>query len=79
MPTLVYLAWLITHNRRAVAAGRPMLQLGDAPWPWLAGAGIALMGCMLGGLALLDGTAPGAHYTPPRVIDGIVVPGSSSR
>jgi hypothetical protein len=47
----------------------------DAPWLWLAAAGIGLMAVvMLIGVFIHD-TAPAVRYVPPHIEDGKVVPG----
>lgn len=47
----------------------------DAPWLWLAAAGIGLMAVvMLTGVFIHD-AAPAVRYVPPHIEDGKVVPG----
>jgi hypothetical protein len=79
LPTLAYLGWFYLAQRRAVLAGQPEKapRLGDVPWIVLALTGLIVAGTGLFGGALFGGAKPGAHYTPPHVENGRVVPGES--
>lgn len=80
-PSLLYFLWFAHARRKAIAAGTPEAapKLGDAPWVYLAGFGVGFMLLVLGASTLFfqDRGTPGDVYTPPRLIDGQVVPGHS--
>lgn len=78
-PTLIYLAYVLTVERRRALAGpdaaRPWWVA--APWVPLIGSGVALVAVVLVGWALLGGGEPGRAYVPAHVVDGEVVPGTT--
>lgn len=47
----------------------------DAPWLWLAAAGIALMGVVVLTGVFIHEAAPAMRYVPPHIENGRVVPG----
>ena len=73
LPTLVYIAYtLLTRN--TTSAGTVV---SDAPLIWLFIAGALLVGATLVYYATITpGGAPGAVYTPPRMKDGRIEPGT---
>ena len=71
LPTLLYVLWLVTMRRAALAGPAPWRAL---PWVWLVGAGLALSMLLLFVIGVRIGTPEGT-YVPPRYIDGRVVPG----
>jgi hypothetical protein len=71
LPFLVYIVWV------ALTRGRSPGWLRGAPWPHLAGAGVALMAASLLAWNLLSGAPPEAVYIPPHVEDGEIVPGTA--
>ncbi len=73
LPFVVYGVWLALARRRAGPAGARDWR--DAPWTWLAIAGMGLLIMSLVGLALVSGSPPGGTYVPPQYIDGEIVPG----
>ncbi len=75
LPTALYALWIAWQRRRAAAAGAVEAELQELPWFWLILAGLALAIAAMIGTAFLSGYAPGAHYTPPSVKGGEVVPG----
>ena len=75
LPTVLYLLYMITANRRAASAPGQPLWWREVPWLWLAVAGAALVAVCLGAFALFGGAAPGTAYRPARLIDGKIVPG----
>lgn len=78
-PTLIYLAYVLTVERRRALAGPDAAQPWwvTAPWVRLIGAGVALAALVLVGLALVGGGEPGGVYVPAHVVDGEVVPGAT--
>ena len=53
----------------------PAIEKG--PWPYLLLAGALLTVGVAGTMALLGGADPGSTYTPARIEDGRVVPGTT--
>ncbi|HYH19769.1 MAG TPA: DUF6111 family protein [Azospirillum sp.] len=86
LPTVVYLLYVTTvEARRARAAqeGGPVPWWVEAPWPWLVGGGVVLVGLTLGALALTGGDKPGGVYVPAhmengRLIEGITRPATGN-
>jgi len=74
LPTLLFFAWSMIARRRRAGAG-PAAGMRDAPWMWLALAGVVLLGASLATLALTGGADPGKTYESPRYEDGRIVPG----
>lgn len=78
LPAALYFLWLWSARSRARAGAgeaKPAAWWEEAPWHWLALAGVALLAATLFALALTSGAPPGKVYTPPHVEDGQVVPG----
>ncbi len=78
LPAALYFVWLWSARARAQPGGaqaRPAAWWEEAPWPWLALAGVALMAATLFALALTSGSPPGKVYNPPHVENGRIVPG----
>jgi hypothetical protein len=76
LPTLIYLGWAAAERRRterAQAGEAPRWQ--DAPWIWLAGAGLVLATVTTVALSLFGGSGIEGTYVPPRLEGGRVVPG----
>ena len=73
LPTLVYVSYmLLTRSQASTGA-----IVNDAPLIWLFIAGALLVGATLVYYATITpGGAPGAVYTPPRMKDGHIEPGS---
>ena len=71
LPFLVYVVYV------AVARGRTPGWLGDAPWPYLAVAGVVLMAISLLTWGLMSGAPTDRVYVPPRFEDGRVVPSTT--
>ena len=73
LPTAMYFAYVLM-TRRSVTAGAVA---SDAPLVWLFIAGALLVGATLVYYAsITPGGAPGAVYTPPRMKDGRIEPGT---
>lgn len=69
-PTLIYL-WLKSRG------GTPArIAAKDAPWVWLAAAGIVFAAVVLSVWALTSGGPTESTYRPARFEDGRVVPGA---
>jgi hypothetical protein len=79
LPLALYLLWFVRASRIAQAAGQVAPKLGDVPWPWLIAIAVLLLAGALGAYMTMDGAAPGGHYEPARVIDGLIVPGRVTR
>ena len=73
LPFLLYWAYLSLARRRATAAGGPS-RWQDAPWIWMAAAGVVLMIASLAAFGLSSGVKPGTRLIPPTVVDGKIVP-----
>jgi heme A synthase len=76
LPAAVYFLWLAHEQRRIKRLGEgepPRWQ--DAPWLWLASAGIALMVVVAVASALFGGDQAGPGYVPPRAVNGEIIPG----
>jgi Family of unknown function (DUF6111) len=69
LPFLVYLAYAHLAQKTRVLDG--------APWLVLAAAGVGLLAVSLVSWRLLTGAPPGETYTPARIEDGRVVPGTT--
>jgi len=79
-PFVVYELWRMFAPPRYGGKGTgepdPMERL---PWPWLAGAGVALVLVTVFSLALFSDWEEGMVYEPPKLIDGEVQPGRFKR
>jgi Family of unknown function (DUF6111) len=70
-PALLYFSYVYLRRR-----GNPDEEiLSNAPIFWLLAAGVSLMLASLIIFGQWQGGAPGKHYVPPRVQDGVVIPG----
>ena len=75
LPFALYAVWLAVSRRKALAARQGTLPgWRAAPWSWLAVTGVGLLILSFIAVALMTGDEPGGTYTPPRYIDGKVVP-----
>lgn len=72
LPFLVYGLWMYRVRRKRAATGGLW---DDAPLTWLLIAGFALMIGSLFAVGFLSGDDPVGTYVPPRVVDGVIVPG----
>ena len=76
LPLIAYWLWLKYVGRKATINGQPVLRFRDGPWYW------AVLTSLLIGLAcfvFLGAESIGGQkgvYTPPRLENGVVVPGS---
>ncbi|HUC63194.1 MAG TPA: DUF6111 family protein [Alphaproteobacteria bacterium] len=75
LPTAIYALWLLRERRRAATAGAAVPGWEEGPWFWLALGGIALTAAVFVATALIEGYAPGSHYTPAEMEHGTIVPG----
>ena len=76
LPTVAYAAWMAFDRRRvaALGAGAPR-SWADAPWVWLVGLGLLLVGSIALALAFTEGEDIRGVPVPPRLEGGKVVPG----
>lgn len=74
LPTAVYLGYVLL-TRRTATTGNDIIN--EAPLVWLFIAGALLVGATLIYYATINpGAPPGAVYTPPRMKDGRIEPGT---
>ena len=70
-PALLYFSYVYLRQRN-----KPDEQiLSDAPIFWLFAVGVALMIASLAMFGNWEGDPPGKRYVPPRIKDGIIIPG----
>jgi|SaaInl4_100m_RNA_FD_contig_21_299311_length_533_multi_4_in_0_out_0_1 hypothetical protein len=76
-PFIVYYVWWFFAQRKALAEieGRKPSAWEELPWVWLVIAGCGLMAITLISLATIGIEGVEREYVPPRVEDGIIVPG----
>ena len=73
LPTIVYVAYMLLTRSQATTGA----VVNDAPLIWLFVAGALLVGATLVYYAsITPGGSPGAAYTPPRMKDGRIEPGT---
>lgn len=73
-PTVIYVLYLVAARKVQMSRSETAATFRRMPWPWLLGAGIALMAASLVVLSLTSGEAPRGTYVPPHLKDGKVVP-----
>jgi hypothetical protein len=70
-PALLYFSYVYLQRRE-----NPNQEImSDAPIFWLLSAGVALMLASLILFGHWEGGAPGKQYVPPRIENGVVIPG----
>ena len=84
-PTALYFAYVLIAHRLRRRKAAPLAEevavdesgavVRSAPWPWLAGIGVALAAVTMAILSEFDRSPPGGTYVPPQLIDGVIVPG----
>ncbi len=78
LPFVAYFIYAAIARRRAQRAGdRPVPRWQQAPWTWIALAGVLLMAASLVTFGLGSGVEPGTRIEPPRLVDGKIVPSRS--
>ncbi len=75
LPFIVYALWLMLVRWRARRAGADQPAWSDAPFTWLAIAGVLLVALTFVILGLKEDAPPGSVYIPPHLENGVVVPG----
>nr|WP_298686695.1 DUF6111 family protein [uncultured Dongia sp.] len=68
LPALLYWLYLRIQERRGVT-------VREVPLSWLAVIGVVLLIISLGAGWLAGSEPPTGKYVPPKVVDGVVVPG----
>jgi len=78
LPLAVYtaFAWYRAKYVASHEGEAPVIERG--PWPYLLLAGAFLTVATAGTMAILGGADPDATYTPARIEDGRVVPGTTN-
>jgi len=71
LPALLYFSYV--YLRRREPSDNEILN--NAPIFWLMAAGVLLMLASLVIFGKFEGGAPGKQYVPPRVQDGVIIPG----
>ena len=70
-PALLYFSYVYLRRRE-----KPDEEiLSDAPIFWLLAVGVALVIASLVIFGKWEGDPPGKRYVPPRIQDGVVIPG----
>jgi hypothetical protein len=70
-PALIYFSYVYLRSREK--PDEPILS--NAPIFWLLAAGVLLMLASLVIFGKWEGGSPGQRYVPPRIQDGVVIPG----
>ncbi|MDP7342086.1 MAG: DUF6111 family protein [Alphaproteobacteria bacterium] len=73
-PAVLFMIYLIIARKVRLSKSDTARMLRELPWPWLLGAGIALMAASLVVLSLSSGDDREGTYVPPHMEDGKVVP-----
>ena len=73
-PAVLFMIYLIIARKVRLSKTDAARMLRELPWPWLLGAGIALMAASLVVLSLSSGDDREGTYVPPHMDDGKVVP-----
>ncbi len=71
-PFLLYAGWMALARRFAKTKGP---NWNDAPMTWLTVAGLVLVIAGFVATGLMTGEDATGTYVPPRVVDGVLVPG----
>ncbi len=71
IPFLLYMAWIVIRDGRPAPGW-----LRTAPWNAIAISSVCLVSLLLGFWALTGTSDPEGTYSPPRIEDGKIVPGT---
>ncbi len=70
IPALLYMAWIVIRDGRPAPGW-----FREAPWHLILLSGFVLVALLLGYWAFTGTSDPEGAYSPPRVVDGKIVPG----
>ncbi len=73
-PAVLFFLYLVIARKVRLSKSEFAKTLRDLPWPWLLGAGLALMAASLVVFSLSTGEDREGTYVPPHLEDGKVVP-----
>lgn len=76
LPAVMYMVWAMIAQHRGKSVTETMAGLRQGPWFWLMLGGFLLMIASLVTFGLTTGSPADRDYSPPRLEDGKVVPGS---
>ena len=74
LPAFCYAAWRVYKHVKAHGFGQEV-DWSDTPWHWLLAIGLGLLIVTLVVVSMQGNGRPGDTYVPPRVVDGVIVPG----
>jgi len=77
LPLAAYLVWAWYRQRHVVSHGGEAPPIEKGPWPYFLLAGALLTLSIAGIMALTRGADPGSDYTPARIENGKIVPGTT--
>ena len=73
-PAVLFFLYLVFARKVRMSKSEVAKTLRDLPWPWLLGAGLALMAASLVVFSLSTGEDREGTYVPAYVEDGKIVP-----
>ncbi len=78
LPVAVYFlyAQAMRMKRRDASMAAPESLWKEAPWPWLAVAGVLLMAAALAAVVFIEDGGSSGVYSPARMVDGKLIGGS---
>lgn len=77
LPLILYVIYVAAMRQRARVTGAAAPTWEDGPWFWLVVAGIVLSIGAFVFLGISGGASTNSEYTPPRIIDGKIIPGQT--
>ena len=73
-PAVLFFLYQLIARKTRLSKSEAAKTLRELPWPWLLGAGLALMAASLVALSFTSGDERGGTYVPSHMEDGKVVP-----